>query len=230
MESLVPSERVDVLIFAAHGPDLRGLRTHLGERMAGNIRGLHVAAKTVGVGMPVAGGAAAKRVFQLLPRAVIHLGTCGIYPGLPAYRPHDVLVGEKLQLIDAGVRYGKSTFPEPMQTTLSCHKMLTQGLAATGQRTHRITIGSPLASTSDDAFAAEIPQATGCHAENLEAFAIAHACLLAQVPFTSVLGATHMVGSRAREDWVQFERQSTIAAAEVVATWIVNGAQGLPHG
>jgi len=230
MESQAPSERVDVLIFAAHGPDLRGLRPHLGDRMTGNIRGLHVAAKTVGVGMPVAGGSAAKRVFQLLPRAVIHLGTCGIYPGLPEYRPHDVLVAEKLTLIDAGVRFGKSSFPEPMQTTLTCHEMLSAGLASTGQRTHRVTIGSPLATTSDDAWAAEIPSSNGCHAENLEAFAIAHACHLAQIPFTSVLGATHMVGSRAREDWKQFERQSTIAAAEVVATWIVNGAQGLPHG
>ena len=45
-----------------------------------------------------------------------------------------------------------------------------------------------------------------------------------------MLGATHMVGSKAREDWAQFERQSTITAAEVVATWVVNGAQGLPHG
>ena len=32
------------------------------------------------------------------------------------------------------------------------------------------------------------------------------------------------------EAWRQFERQSTIAAAEVVITWLVNGAQGLPHG
>ncbi len=230
MESVVPSERVDLLILAAHGPDLRGLRTHLGERMTGEIRGLHVSAKTVGLGMAVAGGSAAKRVFQLLPRAVIHLGTCGIYPGFPEFRPHDVLVTDHLKLVDAGVRLGKSSFPEPMQTSLSCHAMLSSGLAATGQRTHRVTVASPLAQTIDDAFAADIPQAYGCHAENLEAFAIAHACLLAQVPFTCVLGATHMVGSRAREDWVQFERQATIAAAEVVATWIVNGAQGLPHG
>jgi nucleoside phosphorylase len=198
--------------------------------MTGTIRGLHVTAKTVGVGMPVAGGSAAKRVFQLLPRAVIHLGTCGIYPGFPEFRPHDVLVANDLKLVDAGVRLGKSTFPEPMQTSLTCHGMLAAGLAGTGQRTHRVTVGSPLAQTIDDAFAVDVPRVTGCHAENLEAFAIAHACLLAQIPFTSVLGATHMVGSRARDDWVQFERQSTIAAAEVVATWIVNGAQGLPHG
>ncbi len=230
MESLVPNERVDVLIFAAHGPDLRGLRPHLGDRMSGNLRGLHVAAKTVGVGMAVAGGSAAKRVFQLLPRAVIHLGTCGIYPGLPQYRPHDVLVANKLQLVDSGVASGKAAFPDPMQTSLTCHPMLAAGLAGTGQRTHAIGLGSPLATTIDNDFAGQVPDALGCHAENLEAFAIGHACQLAQVPFTSVLGAAHMVGSGAYDDWLQYEREATIAAAEVIATWIVSGAQGLPHG
>jgi len=228
--SIIPAAQVDILVFGAAGPDLRGLRQHLGERLDGEIRGLHVTAKTVGIGMPVSGGAAAKRVFQLLPKAVIHLSTCGIYPGVPEYRPHDVLVANAYRLLDHTVASGRASFPEPMVTELSPNPMLTAGLSAIGPRTTGAAIGTPLASTTDDALAADALRRTGCHAENLEAFSVAHACSLAEIPFTSVLGATHVVGSRGREDWRQFERQATIAAAEVVITWIVNGAPGLPHG
>lgn len=230
MESLVPDQRVDVLVVGAHGPDLRGLRHHLGERLDGNIGGLHVTGKTVGVGMAVAGASAAKRVFQLRPRAVVQLATCGIYPGLSDYQPYDVLVASRLRLVDHAVLAGQARWPEPMQEERQPHAMLAAGLAATGGRSHRAAIACTLSITTDDDLAASMPGRTGCHAENLEGFAIAHACHLAEVPFASVLAATHVVGPGAREDWQKFERQATLAAAEVLVRWISNGAQGLPHG
>ena len=60
-------ERLDLLVVAPTAPDLRGLRRHIGEELHGRIRGLTILGKTVGVGMPVAGGATAKRAFQLDP-------------------------------------------------------------------------------------------------------------------------------------------------------------------
>jgi nucleoside phosphorylase len=227
--SILPGDKVDLLIVAAHGPELRGLRTHLGERLDGAIRGLRITAKTVGIGMPVAGPSTAKRVFQLEPKAVIHLGTCGIFPGLEQYQPHDVIVGTQVTLVDHAVNAYRASFPEPMQTTLATHTMLSQGLAAYGPRTHMAGIGTTLALTIDDTLAAEVPQRANAHAESLEAFGIAHACTLAQTPYTCVLAASHVVGSRGREDWHRFERQSTIAAAEVLIAWLMAGAQGMPH-
>ncbi len=229
VQSIAPTDKVDLLIVGAHGPDLRGLRSHLGERLDGAIRGLRITAKTVGIGIPVAGPSTAKRVFQLEPKAVIHLGTCGVFPGFEQYRPHDVIVGTQVTLVDHAVNAYRASFPEPMQTTLATHTMLSQGLAACGPRTHMAGIGSTLALTVDDTLAAEVPQRCPVHAESLEAFGIAHACQLAQTPFACVLGATHVVGSRGRDDWRQFERQSTISAAEVLIAWIMAGAQGMPH-
>jgi len=229
VESIVP-DQVDILVLAAHAPDLRGLRPHLGDKYAASVKGLHVCAKTVGIGMPVAGGAAAKRVFQLDPRAVIHLGTCGIYPGLPQYQPHDVLVSSRIDLVDPGTALGRSEFPEPMMTELEPDTMLTAGLGQTSSRARPAPIASTLSRTIDDDAAAQMPQRFNVHAENLEAFAIAHAARLGQKPFTAVLGATHLVGSKGKQDWAQFERQSTIAAADAIITWIANGAAGLKHG
>ena len=229
MESIVPERRVDVLVFGAHGPDLRGIRNAVGERVDGEIAGLHVTGKTVGVGMPVAGASAAKRVFQLAPRMVVHLGTCGIYPGLPDYQPYDVLVASKLVLVDHGVFLGRARWPEPLQGERTPHGVLSAGFASSGNRVFQAAVACTTAITTDETLAAEIPRATGCHAENLEAFAIAHACHLAEVPFVSVLAATHVVGPTAKEDWAKFERQATLRAAEVLINWMHNGAQGLPH-
>jgi nucleoside phosphorylase len=230
MESLVPDERVDVLVFGAHAPDLRGLRNHVGEHLDGAIGGLHVTGKTVGVGCGVAGASAAKRVFQLQPRAVVHLGTCGIYPGLAQYQPYDVIVATKLVLVDLGVLAGRARWPEPMQSERETHAMMASGLAASGRRAFPAVVACTYAITTDDAIASEIPKRTECHAENLEGFAIAHACHLAEVPFLSVLATTHVIGSGATADWQKYERQATLSAAEVLVSWIHNGAQGLPHG
>lgn len=226
MSSTTP---VDLLVLAAHPPELRGFRPELGDSLTGTIEGLHVVTKTVGVGMGVAGGSAAKRIFQLEPRAVVLVGTCGVYPGIPDYRPYDIILGSKFQLVDQAEIAGLASFPDPMQTELPANAPLTAGLAAHAPRGRVVPLGSPLAPTRDDAMAAAVPQRTGCHAETLEAFSIAHACLLGQVPFAAVLGVTHVAGSTAMTDFRQFERQASIAAAEVILRWLHHGAQGLPH-
>ena len=231
MDSVIPTSQVDVLVVAAHGPELRGMRGAIGERFDGTVRGVHVTGKTIGIGLAVAGASVAKRAFQLSPRVVIHLGTCGVYPGDHDYRPNDVLVADRMVLLDRAVIAGRSAFPEPMQTELTGSGTLAAGLVATGgERCFRAPVASPLAATTDDAFAAEVPVRLGAHGENLEAFAVAHASLLAEIPFVSVLAATHVVGSQGQDHRAKFERPATFAAAEVVINWLSNGAQGMPHG
>ena len=222
--------RTDVLVVAAHPPDLRGLRDALGEHLAGTVQGLEVMAKTVGIGMPVAGAGASRRVWQLSPRAVVLLGTCGVYPGFSEYRPHDVVVSEELRLVDPAVLSGQCAYPEPMQTRLATSAPLAAGLAASGPRAFRVPLACTLAMTLDDQLAHTLPEATGCHAESLESYAVAHACQQAGVPFAAVLGVSHVCGSVGRADHRRFERQSQITAGQVVVNWLHSGAQGLPHG
>ncbi len=220
----------DLLIVAAHAPDMAGLRPHLSDNLIGEVRGLRVRGKAVGMGMAAAGPATARGILAVQPRAVLLLGSCGVYPNLSQYRPHDVLVSSRVQLVSHAVMAGRSAFPGPMQTSQDCDPLLGAGLVTGAGRVFLAPVACTLATTIDDAVAARINGSTGCEAENLEVFAIGQACRSAEVPFVAVLGVSNIVGSTGAQDWMQFQRAAVTAAAESIVTWIQRGAQGLPHG
>lgn len=220
----------DLLIVAAHAPEMAGLRPYLSEKLIGEVRGLRVRAKAVGLGMGAAGPATARGILAVGPRAVILLGSCGVYPNLPQYRPHDVIVSSRVQLVSHAVNAGRSEFPGPLQTSIDGNAHLGAGLATGGGRVFIAPIACTLARTTDDTVAASVHPATGCEAENLEAFSVGQACKAAEVPFVAVLGVSNIVGSTGGQDWMQFQRAAVTAAAEVAIGWIQRGAQGLPHG
>lgn len=224
------SRRTDVLLVAAHAPELAGMRAHLSDRLIGDIRGLHVRAKIVGIGLAAAGPATARGILAVRPRAVIQLGSCGVYPNQSQYQPHDVLVSSGAKLASHEALQGQSRFPAPMVNQLECDPVLIAGLTSAADRTFAAPIASPLAQTVDDTVAAAMHPGTGCHGESLETFAIGMACRASEVRFCAVLGVSHMVGSTGATDWAQFQRAAVTRAAEVVVTWIQRGAQGLPHG
>ena len=218
---------LDLLVLAPTAPDLRGLHQTLGDRIDGDINGLHLTGKVVGVGMPAAAASASKRVFQLQPRAVVLLGTCGVYPERD-YQPHDVVVGSSMMLLDHTIAHGAGRFPGPMVTKLDAHAAMAAGLASAKPRTASAPIASPLAQTRDDQLVSQVRTRYDAHVEHLEAFSVATACSLAQVPFGAVLSITHVVGSYGDDDWRKFQRDATLAAADVLLSWLYAGAPGLP--
>lgn len=228
-ESLPPTTPVDVLLMSAIAPELRGFRDALGERLDGVVGGLRVTSKTVGVGLSVAGVYAAKRAFQLQPKAIIFVGTCGAYPGAGPYYPNDVLVARRVLLADPGVLSTKCAFPDPMQTTFDPHPTLTAGLLAADPLARAAVAASSLALTTDDNLASSMFAALGVEAENMEVFSVAQAAAAAQIPFAAVLGVANSVGAQSREQWRTYERQAAIAAARVVLNWLHTGADGLPE-
>jgi nucleoside phosphorylase len=228
--SVIPTAPIDLLVLAAFAPELVGLRAHLGEGLFGELRGVVVSARTVGVGMAVAGATAATRILKARPRAVVLLGSCGIYPCNVPYRPLDVVVPSQIELFDPSVAAGKAAFPDPMRTTLTPDAPLTAGLcAAGGGRARSARVATTLAITTDDGVAQAVHPATGYEAENLELFPVAHAAISAGIPFSAVLGVTNLVGSAGRADWLKYHRDAAIAAAELFVTWLHNGAPGLPY-
>ncbi|HEX5661089.1 MAG TPA: hypothetical protein VFX59_28050 [Polyangiales bacterium] len=226
----IPQVPVDVLVLAAHAPEFVGLRPHIGDSLNGMLGNRLVVAKTIGVGLAVAGGATATRIHQLAPRAVILLGSCGIYPGPTTYQPLDIVVPSKLSLFDPAVAAGKAAFPDPMQTLIEPDPGLSAGLLqAVTSRGHACNVATTMSITTDDAIARAVHGATGIEAENLELFPIALACRAADVPFAAVLGVTNIVGSTGRQDWRHYQRDAAIAAAEVIVGWLRGGAPGLPR-
>ncbi|MCA9580501.1 MAG: hypothetical protein KC416_01825 [Myxococcales bacterium] len=220
--------RLDILIVSAHAPWLGGLRGVLGPQLTGEIGGLRVAAKATGIGMAVAGPSASKRAFQLEPRVVIQVGNCGVYPDL-GYQPTTRLVASRLLLINPVPIAKQTPFTGPMQTEPPTHGMVARGLAGQAD-TRTAPLATTLATTTDPGTAQRIYEQTGAEAENLEAFAIAQACALAEVPFASILGISHEVGPKAKAHIQEFDRAAADSACEAVVAWIRTGALGMPHG
>jgi nucleoside phosphorylase len=219
-----------VLIVAAAAPDLVGLRAYLGDGLSGSIRGLSVTSKVVGFGPGVAASATARGLAAVTPRAVLLLGTCGVYPTLSQYQPHDVVVTARVVALEHAVVQGASEWPTPMSTTLEASAPIVTGLSAGRHRTHVAPVASPLALTRSDSLASRITGATGAHVENTDAYGVACAASGANVPFTCVLGVANIVGSTGRADWHQFQREAATQAANAIVAWLHTGAAGLPFG
>ncbi|MCA9602841.1 MAG: hypothetical protein KC417_12485 [Myxococcales bacterium] len=226
MPSLMPGE-VDVLIVAAHAPNLASLRAQLGDELSGFIRKLRVAAKTVGVGGPAAAASVTRRMMQVTPTAVIQVGTAGAFPGL-GFEPNDVLVTNRHVLVDAAVLDGRAAYPEPLQTIISPNAAMSDGLGA-DPAIRRVGVTSGSASVRDPGLANVIHDRTKCGAENLEAFSIAHACAVLQIPYACVLGVSYETTPQAKDSSAQHERSASAAACAAVSSWLHAGAPGLPH-
>jgi nucleoside phosphorylase len=218
----------DLLILAAHAPELSGLRGALGPTLAGVVDGLRVVCATVGVGLPVAGGGTMRHVRDARPRAVMLLGSCGLYTRRVEYRPLLPVIPNGIRLVDPSVISAKSAFPAPMQLLIEPDTGLAAGLAKADPNALRAEVATTLSITTDDALAARIGRRTQCCAENLEAFSVALACAARDLPFAAVLVSTNAVGSSGREQWSKHQRKAAERGAKLVLKWIVDGARGLP--
>lgn len=226
----VQDGRTDVLVVAAGAPDLIGLRPHLGDKLSGTVRGLVVNSKVVGFGHAAAGSTTTRGLLALKPRAVVMVGSCGVYPGLPTYQPHDLVVAPRVIALDHAVIQGGSEWPTPMTTTIDASPPMVAGLSAGRARTHVAIVASPLAMTRSDSLSARIPSVAGAHVENTDVFGVAMAASGANVPFACVLGVANIVGSTGHSDWQQFQREAVTQAANAVLAWVHAGAAGLPFG
>lgn len=217
---------VDLLVLAAYAPELAGMRRLLGDQLYGNVSGVVVSCKAVGVGLPNATAGTALRLMQLRPRAVVLVGTCGTYPGAQA-NIGDAVVTRRVVLVDPIEVERRGAMPDPIGRTVECNPMIAFGLG--GGRPPHCDVANTLGVTTDDGLAARIGATVGCALENLEAFGIANACALQQVPFACVLGVSNRVGSTGRDEWRSYHKGASQAACEVINRWLTSGAVGLPH-
>jgi nucleoside phosphorylase len=214
----------DLLLLAAFQPELAPLRATLGDAMAGRVQGLLVTARAVGIGLPAAAVGAAMHVAEIQPRAVLMLGTCGAYAGAEIVIG-DVVVAQRVLLVDPSSLMGTTQFPEPMSVAMHADRPLSDALAAAGAR--RADVATTLAVTVDDVTAERIGRGTGAQVEHLEAHGVATACAARGIPFAAVLGVANFVGARARSEWRLHHREASAAAVECALRWITSGAAGL---
>jgi nucleoside phosphorylase len=223
----LPSERatssVDLLLLAAFGPELAPLKPAFAdsEAMRGRIGGLVVEARACGIGVVTSAARASLHLRETRPRAVLLLGTCGVYSGaheraLAAIG--DVVVSRQIYLVDPSALLGHTEFPPAMAPPISADVHLHHGAVRAGAAP--ADIATTLGITVDDAAALRIALETGAQVEHLEAYGVATACVACTIPFAAVLGVANRVGSAGRQEWRSHHLRASAAAVNVVLTWI----------
>jgi nucleoside phosphorylase len=215
------------LIVAAHAPELVGLRAALGPGLSGVVASVRVVCATVGVGLPAAAAGTMRHVRDTRARAVLLLGSCGLYPRRAEFRPLLPVVPTRVRMVDSSVLAGKAAFPAPMQLMCTPEPKLSDALAQSDPSVLRGEVATTLGITTDDTLARSLGRKSGCCAENLEAYSVALACAVRDLPFCSVLVATNAVGSEGREQWRKYQRKAAERGARVVLEWLERGARGL---
>ena len=203
----------DILLLAAFHPELAPLRDALGDGMRARLGGRDVAARVVGIGLPMAAAGAAMQLVEMQPSAVVLLGTCGTYVG-SGVAVGEVIAARRVRLADHAVAAGIAQFPDPMSVMTEVYPVTLQALLHAGARA--ADVATTLAVTVDDAAAAVIARATASQVEHLEAYGVAAACAARGVPFGAALGVANTVGARARDEWRAHHRTAAAAAVDVV--------------
>jgi len=220
-----PLRMTDVLVVAAHPPELAGLAPLLGENLRARVGSVDVVAEAVGIGLPAAAAGAAKAIRSCTPRCVVLVGTCGVY----VRDGRDLGVGAvvratRIHLASTAAVEGRGAFPAPMTIAAQPDDALSMAVGGSAQP---VEVATTLTITTDDDLARRVGETLGCEVEHLEAFGVAAACAADRVPLATVLGVANRVGSPARDEWRRHHGSAGKAAADVVAAWLSSGAPGL---
>jgi nucleoside phosphorylase len=213
----------DVLVVAAHPPELGGLKALLGDALRARVRDVEIAAEAVGIGLAVAAAGTASAIRALAPRCVVLVGTCGVYESRgPDIGIAQVVVASGIRLASTAAVEGRGAFPGPMLVEVEPDASLSRALADDTVR--RVGVATTLAITTDDALANRVAHALECEVEHLEAFAVAAACAQLRIPTAVILGVANHVGSRARDEWLRHHLAAGNAATDLVGAWLRRGA------
>lgn len=197
-----------MLVVAAWEPELERFCALVAED-EGLARRTTLNMEAVGVGVVDAASGTMRCITQHRPDRVVLLGTCGAMPS-SGLAVGDVVVGRSALLADAAVVEGRAAMPYPAEA-IPLDASLLEDLVAAGARPARIvnTVGV----TTDDALATKLAELG--EVEHLEAYAVARACVLAEIPCVVVLGIANVVGSSGRDEWRTHHLEASARAAEV---------------
>lgn len=176
-----------LLVVAAWEPELERFRTLAAALPAPPIAG------GVGIGLVDAAIGTATLLARHRPSAVLLLGTCGAAPG-SGLAIGDVVVGASIALVDPSTCEGRAALPWSPTPIAPGDVAPFVGAGAVAA-----TVATTLGITTDDALATTLAREAAT--EHLEAYAVARACALADVPCTVLLGITNVVGAAGRADW-----------------------------
>lgn len=167
-----------------------------------------LAGEVVGVGPVVAAATAARILAERRPAAVAMVGTAGAYPGGPP-------IGQAIASSRLGLSWGVAAMglgyvpraPAPIDGDPALLERLEV------PRHSVLTVG---AVTTDGTLATRLSD--GWTVEHLEAYAVAHACQAAGIPFVACLGIANDVGPDAHVQWLTHRDAAQNAARAAIAS------------
>jgi purine-nucleoside phosphorylase len=202
-----------LLVLSGWEPELAALRAALGARPALRRR---LSARPAGVGLVDSGIGAARAIAEVKPRAVIFVGTAGIYPSAGGeLAVGQAVLARRLLLVSSAALRKEAYFPRPLPVAVETDADLRRALARAA-RLPIADVACPTAITSARPAARRVAETTGCAAENLEAFAVGRAAVFAGLPFAAVLGLSNAVGPTAHDEWRAYAPKASAAACAAV--------------
>jgi nucleoside phosphorylase len=220
MRTARPAARTPILIVAAFPPELKALASVL--RMRAQRGAAAVARAVVGVGPVEAAAGAARAIALLEPRAVVLIGTAGVYATSGGPPIGTAVLARRAALASLSAASGAGYLPAPVPDVQMTDTQLRRDLAGR-QAIPALDVACPVAITRTRAAANALVRQTGAALENLETFAVARACARVRIPFGAVLGITNRVGPRAHTEWRQNAGAAAAAACAVVERWLARG-------
>jgi nucleoside phosphorylase len=204
-----------ILVAAAWQPELRGLGRRLGDARGGPVERV-----VVGVGPVEAALGTARALQARRPRALILVGTAGVYR-TAVRRPAigQVVVARRLRFVSVGTARALAYFPGPMPLAVQSDAGL-RAMLARAAGAPLADVACPPAITRSTAAAAAVAATSRATVENLEAFAVARAAAEWGVPFAAVLGVANEVGPRAHAQWTAHGAEAAAAACAAVRAWL----------
>ncbi len=158
----------------------------------------------IGVGLVEASLGMARTIAAHRPARVVLVGTAGAYPN-SQLAIGDVVVAERVVLASPS---GALVLAMPSAVNLD------RNLASSFDA-RLVVVATTLAITTEDAIAAQLERDHSADVEHLEAFAVARACAIANVPLAIVLGIANIVGSSGRAEWTANHIKASAAACAV---------------
>jgi len=210
--------RPEWLVVSAWPPELAELEKKL-PTLAGRSRG-RVELGSVGVGLIEAAIGASSLLAMVRPKAVLLVGTAGLFPGSHArYCIGGAVVARRITLLSEAAAAGCAYLPPIMPRSQNPSTWLTAAIRrASGLETAAVVC--PLAITATDTAAILAAKKSRSALENLEAFSVARAAASMKIPFAAVLGISNHVGPEGRGEWQRNAAEAAAAACRAVVDFL----------
>lgn len=202
----------DCLVVSAWSPEV----DHLRQAMRGVSLETTLALASIGVGLVEAALGAGRILETLRPRAVILVGTAGVYPASADRFPvGTAATADAIDLLTDHDAYLPEIMPRRERPTAALARQIRKASGLPSAR-----VANPLAISASRRAARAAASGAGFDLENLEAFALARAAASMKIPFAVVLGVANHVGPGAHREWKKNAAGAAAAACEAVLAFL----------